>query len=380
MFEIFNLRDDSFPVTPAGQADTPWFGFKALKREFETVLQRSGGETLRLCILNRGIYGAGKTHAASYFSQKLASKRSTEVYQNFTPVLIEAPKQPQKAFADFSNRLLNAITFRRLGRLSENLRTRIGEDALFERLLTATGSEDVALALSGLNEANLLMSKTYLLGGGTVKDLRELRLAKKLLNDHDFALSIIGVLYLLINGESDRHESMSRVILWIDEMEDLVFFPTRYYLPFTQALREIIDNTPLHLTVMLNFTFAEPENLPAIENVLGQAIMERVNQHIVFKEPSTDDLKTYLLDCLSYNRLDKRKLSPTFPFSSDAFELVIDTAAFKTPRFLNKLCDQILRDTYPEWARASTKPSEISRAALEKKLPSILGLLEETRG
>ncbi|MEK6283368.1 MAG: hypothetical protein AABN95_23685 [Acidobacteriota bacterium] len=380
MFEIFNLRDDSFPVTPAGQEETPWFGFKALKREFESVVQRSAAESLRLCILNRGIYGAGKTHAASYFSERLASKRSTGVYQNFIPILIEAPKQPQKAFLDFSNRLLNAITFRRLARLSENLRTRIGEDALFERLLTATGSEDIASSLSGLSDSNLLVSKTYLLGGGTVKDLRELRLAKKLLNDHDFALSIIGVLFLLIYGESDRHESLSRVVLWIDEMEDLVFFPTRYYLPFTQALREIIDNTPLHLTVMLNFTFAEPENLPAIENVLGQAIMERVNQHIIFKEPSADDLKTYLLDCFSHNRLDKRRVSPTYPFSSDAFELLIDAAALKTPRFLNKLCDQILRETYPEWARASTKPSEISRAALEKKLPSILGLLEESRG
>ena len=58
----------------------------------------------------------------------------------------------------------------------------------------------------------------------------------------------------------------------------------------TQAIREILDRHGSHLTVLWNFTFSEPEDLPAIENVLGQAIMERVNQHIVFREASSEDM------------------------------------------------------------------------------------------
>ncbi len=378
MFEMFNLKDDSFPVTPTGQQQ-PWFGFKSVKREFDAVFQRSNSETLRLCVLNRGRFGAGKTHAARYFAEKLASKRSTDLYHKFIPVVIESPKQPQKAFVDFSNRLLNAITFRRLARSAQNLRKLIGEEPLFERLLVSTGSEDIASVLSRLDTDNLLVSKAFLLGGGTVKDLRELNVAKRLTVDHDFALSITGVLNLLINGESDRQETLSRVVLWVDEMEDLVYFPTKFYLPFTQALRDIIDNTNLHFTLMLNFTFSEPEDLPAIENVLGQAVMERVNQHILFKEPSADDLHTYLLELLSFNRLEDRRVSPTFPFSADAFDLIIQTSVSKTPRFLNKLCDMVLREIQVEWARAPNKRREISADVLEAKLPQVLELLDESR-
>jgi hypothetical protein len=46
---------------------------------------------------------------------------------------------------------------------------------------------------------------------------------------------------------------------------------------------------------------------------------------------------------------------------------------------LNKLCDQILQDTQREEARIPTKQREISEEALEKKLSSILELLEESR-
>ena len=163
-------------------------------------------------------------------------------------------------------------------------------------------------------------------------------------SEHEFALAVIGVLHLLIHGQSSEPGPLSRVILWLDEMEDLVYFPTRYYLPFTQAIREIIDSTSQHFTLLLNFTFSEPEDLPAIENVLGQALMQRVNHHIVFKQPTAEDYEGYLLELLKYNRLDQRRGSPTFPFSKEAFDLLIQSAAARTPRFLNKLCDMLLRE------------------------------------
>lgn len=378
-FEIFNLKDDAFPVTPGEQQETPWFGFRSLKREFDTVFHRSSSESLRLCVLNRGRFGAGKTHAARYFFERHASRRNEGLYVRLIPIVIESPKQPQKAFVDLANRLLNAVTFRRIAQASQNLRELIGEEALFAKLLEATGSEDIATVLCAFDESKSLSSRAFLLGGGTVKELRELRVAKRLTVDHEFALAVVGVLTLLIHGQSKDRPTVSRVVLWLDEMEDLVYFPTRYYLPFTQALREVIDNTNLHFTLMLNFTFSEPEDLPAIENVLGQAIMQRVNQHIVFQEPSVDDLKKYLLELLKHNRLDERKCSPTFPFSEEAFELLTESSASKTPRFMNKLCDKLLREVKEEWATMPRKQREIPKEVVEEKLPSLLSLLEESR-
>ena len=380
MFERFNLRDNAFPVTPSAQESTPWFGFRLLKREFEAIFHRSSTEQLRLCVLNRGRLGAGKTHAAQYFAAEFARKEPFGTYHSCVSIVIEAPKQPAKAFVEFTGRLLNEVTFRRIAEASKNLRSLSNADTLFSKLLEATGSEDIATVLSRIDDANLLTSKAFLLGGGTAKEFRTLGVAKKLTSEHEFASAVVAVLYLLIHGQSGDRASVSRIALWMDEMEDLVYFPTRYYLPFTQALREIIDRTNRHLTLMLNFTFSEPEDLPAIENVLGQAIMQRVNHHVIFQQPTIDDMRDYLLELFKFNRVDNRGCSVTFPFSPEAFELLAECAVSKTPRFLNKLCDMLLRDFHDNPNLDLTNGREISRDIVQQRLPGVLNLLEEARG
>ena len=377
MFENFNLKDSAFPVTHSNQDEIPWFGFNKLKNEFQVILDRSSSEHLRLCVLNRGRLGAGKTHAAQYFSAQYSHRENVGDYFRFIPIITESPKQPLKAFVDFSNRLFNAVTFDRIVQASQNLR-RIGDaKSLFLKLLKATGTEDIATVLSNIDDDNRLLIGTYLRGGGTAKQLQNLGVAKRLVSDHEFSLAIVGVLYLLIHGQSEERETLSRIVIWIDEMEDLVYFTTKYYLPFTQALREVIDRTDSHLTLMLNFTFSEPEDLPAIENVLGQAIMQRVNQHVIFQHPDEDEMKAYLLDLLKHNRIEGTKCSPIFPFSNDAFDLLIKAATLKTPRFLNKLCDGLLRDLQNDPTFEIEKEGEIRLGLLEEKLPSLLERLDE---
>ncbi len=381
MFEKFNLRDEAFPITPGCQDAKNWFGFSNLKAEFERLLLRSSSEPTRLCILNRGRLGAGKTHAAKYFEAHFTEVKNVGIYFRTIPIIIETSKQPQKAFIDFSNRLLYKINFSRLAKASNNLKFLIGNDKLFTELLDITGSEDIATLLSKINEENRLVSKAVLLGGGTTKELRELGVAKRLTSEHEFCSAVIGMLYLLIHGQSNKSRKLSRVLLWIDEMEDLVYFPTRYYLPFTQAMREIIDSMSKHLTLMLNFTFSEPQDLPTIENILGEAIMQRINHHIVFPQPTNDDLRSYLQELLKENRLEERKKAPlTSPFSESAFNLLIESTASRTPRFLNKLCDTLLRDLINEPDASFEKQGEISRELVVQRLPRILDLIEEARG
>lgn len=377
MFEKFNLKDNSFPVTPSDPNEIRWFGFNNLKREFQTILERSGSEHLRLCVLNRGRLGAGKTHAAQYFSAQYSQRKDVDSYFRFIPIIIESPKQPQKAFVDFSNRLFNAVTFDRIFQASNNLR-KLGDAN--KLLFDATGSEDIATTLSRIDNNNRLLTRAYLLGGGTAKELRDLGVAKRLASDHEFALAIVGMLYLLIHGQSGERETFSRILLWIDEMEDLVYFTTRYYLSFTQALREVIDRTNSHLTLMLNFTFSEPEDLPAIESVLGQAIMQRVNLHVMFQPPDANEMRDYLLDLLKHNRVEDTPCSPTFPFSNDAFDLLIKSAISRTPRFFNKLCDTLLRDLKDDSTFDIRKTPEIQRGVLEERLPRLLARLEEESG
>src|SRR5436190_22160590 len=119
MFERFNLKDNSFPVTPNEQDGVNWFGFGALKQEFERVMERSSNERLRLCVLNRGKHGAGKTHAAHYFATTYSNRENLGAYLRFLSFVMESPKQAQKAFIDFATRFFNAVTFRRLAQASQ---------------------------------------------------------------------------------------------------------------------------------------------------------------------------------------------------------------------------------------------------------------------
>jgi len=180
MFEKFNLRDNAFPVTPIDQDGTPWFGFNPLKQEFETIFEQSKSEQLRLCVLNRGRLGAGKTHAARFFAEKFAEQQPFGNYHRCVSIVIESPKQPPKAFNDFTGRLFNGVTFRRIVAAARNLRSLSNVDVVYAKLLAATGSEDTATVLSRIDDGNLLSSKAFLLGGGTAKELRELGVAKRL--------------------------------------------------------------------------------------------------------------------------------------------------------------------------------------------------------
>lgn len=378
MFKIFNLKNDSFPVTPGDLKTVEWYGFKSLKQQFEDSIYGSLFSYSRICVLNRGKMGAGKTNAARFFSRDLLNKKMG-LYDEIISIIIEAPKQPNQAFIEFSQRFINAITFSKISKASKKMRDKNGKEALYTDIMEFTGNEDIAEVLSNIDESNRLESKTYLAGGGTARDLRKIEVSRKLKSPHDFAVSLVGVLFLLIHGASEETGSLTRVILWVDEMEDLVYFPTKDFLPFTQALRELIDKMNHHFTILFNFTFSEPEELSAIESVLGEAIMQRVNSHIVFEDAKKEDLREYLLELLKNNRLDSKENNKYYPFTTDSFETLISAAVDKTPRYLNKICDNILNILAKTEEYKIEKKNPIDNHILDKELPLILKELDDIR-
>jgi len=108
--------------------------------------------------------------------------------------------------------------------------------------------------------------------------------------------------------------------------------------------------------------------------------MQRVNNHIVFRQPTVEDMNDYLRELFRFYRLDERPCSPTFPFSPEAFALLVESSVAKTPRFLNKLCDMILREINRDSELDLADGRTISQATVAAKLPQLLGLLEEARG
>ncbi|HUU00983.1 MAG TPA: hypothetical protein VM425_06045 [Myxococcota bacterium] len=375
MFERFKIRDTAFPVTPASANGVKWYGFPKLHRRLSDVIRRSMEETARVCILNRGPWGAGKTHAATYFTEKSNIKKPVGTYGAVHTILVETPKQGSGAFYDLFKRIMNAVTFRVITDCVVALRGTAGIDKLTAALMRACQNEDIAYVLAHLDDKNKLETRAYLHGTVGLRDMRAIGAATKLTSDHDFACALNGIMWLLIHSGGGTKTRFNRVILWIDEMEDLVYFPTRYYLPFTQTLRGVIDKTSEHLTLFVNFTFTEPEELETIGSVLGNALMARINNHVVFEDSTEEDVEQYLLELLADNRTDGEKYSKTHPFDAAAFKMITEACATHTPRYINGLCDMLLRKLCESPAPKGDKVM-VTREMIEDILPKLASQLE----
>jgi hypothetical protein len=91
-------------------------------------------------------------------------------------------------------------------------------------------------------------------------------------------------------------------------------------------------------------------------------------------------MRTYLRDLLAYNRLRTTGGPETFPFSANAFDRLVQSSVSKTPRFMNKLCDSLLRKVLSHFPN-DMKPGEaFPDAVVDQALPGLLDLLEDVRG
>lgn len=376
MYERFGLKDTAFPVTPRSADGVKWYGFPILRKRLSRTIRRSLEEPARVCLLNRGRWGAGKTHAAAFFSEpRNLRKPSGCPYDGVRTITVETPKQGGEAFYDLFKRIMNVVTFAAITKTTTTLRNHIGTESLYDALLDASQNEDIAHVLTHVCDDNLLETRAYLYGTVGLRDMKTIGAATKLTSDHDFSCALNGILWLLTHCSTDEKRPFNRVILWIDEMEDLVYFPTKHYLPFTQALRGVIDKSAEHLTLIVSFTFTEPEELETIGSVLGEAIMARINDHIVFEDSTEEDVTLYLLELLADNRVDDGEYADTHPFDEAAFEIITAACATHTPRYINKLCDGILR----ELAEQTTKKDGtilVSATDVENLLPTVASRLD----
>jgi hypothetical protein len=368
----FNLSEDAFPLTPSAHVDESWYGFKSIKRQYQEYTTLSLENSNRLVVLNRGRFGAGKTHAARFTTKRLSKWKGNEHYSQALSFIIENPKGQKNAFYELTVRLLDAIDSQLLIQSSRDLVASKGSSQAKQLLRQLTQSEDISEALVSLNDENRLSVMGYLRGSSTAKELRLLNVSRKLSQSHDFAAGLVGVLSLLIHGI--QGSKPRRIFLWIDEMEDLIYFSSANYLPFTQALRDLLDRLSKDLSVMANFTFSEPEDLPSIKEVLGGAIMDRVNQHLIMGPPTADEIAEYLTDLLMDNRINPEL---DIPISESGIARLGELCKGKTPRYVNKACAYLFTKSPSQAKKPKSGPLILDESQIEQQLPGIIQELDE---
>lgn len=360
------LRQNPFPNTPPRRPEEAvWAGLPRLKRQFEELFIEALTTSTTQVVLNWGAWGSGKTHAAIYFGtrDRLPQVEGKQV-KDVWILYIRTPKDPAQADLILYRDVIEAIRFSRLRRVIRDIISEYGERTALEILQDITGSEALgrALWLLGLERQKSgqfqLLGETeesakwqrlleaYFFSQYTKNDLKRLGLSRGIDNSQDRFRILGGILQCLIGlAPTEEIEHHSRVILWIDEMEDLIYFTSRQYRPFTQGLRDLIDRLPTYFTLLMNFTLAAPEAFEDATVILGQALMDRITHQIYFQEPNEDEAYKYVCDLLRQFRTEdpaSRGLPVTYPFAEDALRSLIATLPSRTPRDLNQRCGDII--------------------------------------
>ncbi len=361
-WEFALLKQNPFPTTPPRRPEEAvWAGFAELKKQLDNLFVEALTTSRTQVVLNRGEYGSGKTHAAIYFgrSDRLPSPKGRQV-ENTWILYIQTPKEPEQADRLLYRSIIEAIRFRRLREVIRDIIADLGSQSALEKLQEIVESETIGRALwlmghekSGSQQLSLLgqgtvseewqrLLEAYFFSQTTKSDLKRLGLSRGIDSARDRFQILGGVLQCLIGlGPTEEIEHHRRVILWLDELEDLIYYTTRQYRPFVQGLRELIDRLPAYFTLMMNFTMAAPEAFEDIATVLGKALLDRVTHHIYFREPTEEEAFDYVCDLMAHYRTEQPEdvgLPTTYPFEENALRMLIAMLPARTPRDINQRC------------------------------------------
>lgn len=353
-WESLFLNGNPFDISPPMDSeDVIWAGMTKLKQRFNEIFQEAAFSSATQVVLNRGPYGGGKTHASLYFELEDNLPPNVTKETQVHSISIRLPKEDgnpaEDLYIDFLENEKLGMT--RVQEIIHNVVTNLSETEALRSFHKVLGSEELARAFWLFGTEDTIEKQTllraYFLEGCTKTDLRKLGLARNISKAQDRFRIIAGVLQCLIGFDAGPDSSQhSRVCLWIDEMEDMIYFNSSQFRILSQGLREIIDLLPNFFTLFLNMSLAEPEEYDDFEVLLGRAVIDRVTNSIYFSELEIDESVQYVNELINNPRFrDKplpEKLPQTYPFEAQALEMLVGGLEKRTPRDINKRCQNAI--------------------------------------
>ncbi|MGZ3808531.1 MAG: hypothetical protein ACXVCE_10620, partial [Bacteriovorax sp.] len=221
---------------------------------------------------------------------------------------VKSPKEGATATDEFFKSIIDYLTFEGIQIRIRNILAHIGEEGFLSYLSRFASREFAkAIVLIGSEDAEIsaLMNR-FVYTGLTKTELKKLGLAKDIQTDADTVRFLSGIISCFTGNE---HFVDGRVVLWLDEMEDLIYYSPKTYKIFSQILRELIDTISERFLVFLNFTLSEGEE-NTIELVLGGAVWSRISRKIRFKQFAFEDAERYCATLLENAKIDKALAKP----------------------------------------------------------------------
>ena len=349
------LRENPFTISPpTNPKQVIWAGLKELRGEFNSVFWEAKVSAPTQVVLCRGPIGGGKTHSSLFFSSDENIPKTSPSVQNIEVLRVQTPTETGNPARDFYIDVMEQI---RLDRIAEAMKKNvesIGRNVVERNLRETMVSGDFVNALLKLLEPSPMSPKAglplnaYFLGKCTTTELRKLGLSRNIEKTQDYFRVLAGVFQCFIGvSESTDVSEHNRFCLWIDEMENFIYFTPPQYRPFGQGLRELVDRLPYFFTLFMNFTLTSPEEFEEIELILGGYLTDRITRHIFFNEVKDQEKILQYVSCvLSHYRTRGEPKTPYSPFTKDALGALMANLQQRTPRNINKRCHRALMHAF----------------------------------
>ena len=384
-WNLAGLKGNPFTISPPTDPEQAiWAGLDVIKDEFDSVFKEAKVSAPTQVVLCRGAFGGGKTHASLFFSSKKNIPNASPSVQNIEVFRVQTPTETGNPAKDFYQDVMEQI---RLDRIAEAVKKNVesvGRDVVERNLRETMVSGDFTKALLNLFEASPIspgpssLLSAYFLGKCTTTELRKLGLNRNIEKTQDYFRVLAGVFHCLIGlSKSTDVAEHNRFCLWIDEMENFVYFTPPQYRPFGQGLRELVDRLPYFFTLFMNFTLTSPEEYEEIELILGGYLTDRITRHIFFNEVKDQEkMLQYVSDVLSHYRTQEEPKTPYSPFTEDALGALMANLQQRTPRNMNKRCHSALmrafeKGIFEKGADSTITPKfvqEMSQEELDKEI------------
>ena len=349
-WNLAGLRENPFTISPpTNPKQAIWAGMDVIKDEFNRVFWEAKASAPTQVVLCRGSVGEGKTHASFFFSAGENIPGTSPSVQNIEVLRVQTPTETGNPARDFYLDVMEQIGLEKIGETVNKIAKSAGADVFKQTLRQTMVSSDFVNALLGLGDplfdpdAKPLL-RAYFLDKCTTSELRRLSLNRNIEKTQDYFRVLAGVLQCFIGlSESNDVTEHNRFCLWIDEMENFIYFTPPQYRPFGQGLRELVDRLPYFFTLFMNFTLTSPEEFEEIELVLGGYLTDRITRQIFFSEmKNQEEMLQYVRDVLSHYRTEEKPNTPYSPFTEDALGALMANLQQRTPRNINKRCDSAL--------------------------------------
>lgn len=350
----YGLRKNPFGLVPDKDSpDLIWAGFKENKTKFDSIITNALQSEESSVVLNISRYGGGKTHTSFYYSNPLNIPEFSGIEKPLS-VSVLTPKRGENAPWELYTKIIEELGVGQIVSMVAVMRDSLGDNQGLLTLSEWTRSEDLGRILWLLADKNDDVSfgaEQLLLGENPTSKLKNsLRIRRGLQGLSDVAQVLSAVVKLFSEFDSNGKRTRPRkIFIWLDELESLVYYTSKQYRPFTQALRELIDRTPKNLCLIMNFSFAEPSDVSNLEILIGEALLDRVTAQFVFEEAAEDDAIEYVKELLGHFRTNGFNGDALYPFTIDSLKEMLVKAPDQTeqpilPRTINKWCKKVLED------------------------------------